>query len=83
MLSDQYEIAVLRELRKPTNDGWRGAVELAGVVDLPTYTVRATLSQLRRRHMVERGGAGHWGLWSITERGMTELADADQLRLVR
>jgi DNA-binding IclR family transcriptional regulator len=82
-LSDQYEFAVLRELRRPRHGGWRGAVELAADIDLPAYTVRAALHQLRRRRMVERGGPGHWGLWAITERGLTELAASEQMRLVR
>jgi predicted ArsR family transcriptional regulator len=80
MLSDQYELDILRQLRR---GGWHSAGEIAAELELPIWAVRARLSELRRRHMVERGGPGHWGQWSITERGLQELADAEQLRLVR
>lgn len=81
MFSDQYEIAVLTRLRGVPG-GYAGAVKLAELSGLPQYTVRSALSSLRRRRMAAPGGRGHWGEYSITEHGLTELARIEQLRAV-
>lgn len=81
-LHSPMEIAVLRALR--SGRGWMVAAEIAVLVDLPLYGTRATLNNLRRRFLVMRGNAthGHWGEWSITETGLLELSNSEQLRLV-
>ena len=80
MYSNQYELDILRTLND-TPGGYAGPVQLSERTRLKQWTVKSTLSELRRRGMVERGGRGHWGEWSITERGLEELATAAQTRL--
>lgn len=78
---DAHSIEILRALRK---QGWLSTGELALALDLPGWKVRSVLGELRRCHLVQRGNSAHgrWGTYSITERGLVELAGSEQLRIV-
>lgn len=81
-LHNRIEVEVMRALR--ANKGWAGPGTIAEAIDLPIYVVRATLVNLRRQFLCQRGNTvhGHWGEWVITEHGLLELARSEQLRLV-
>jgi DNA-binding IclR family transcriptional regulator len=74
------EISIMHALA----DGrWRTGVELAGLTDLPPFSVRSMLAELRRRQLVQRGqDVDSVGTWSLTSTGHAELSSTLQLRLV-
>jgi hypothetical protein len=61
------EISIMHALA----DGrWRTGVELAGLTDLPPFSVRSMLAELRRRQLVQRGqDVDSVGTWSLTSTG--------------
>jgi DNA-binding IclR family transcriptional regulator len=83
MLSDQYELACLRVLRDHRPGGYVASVVVAQEADLPTWTARSALKSLARRHLAARSfQPATCGYYSITPRGLEELAAAEQLRMV-
>ena len=62
-LHSPMEIAVLRALR--SGRGWMGAAEIAVLVDLPLYGIRATLNNLRRRFLCHARERHSWTLGRV------------------
>lgn len=74
------EIAVLRALgdQRP-----RWSVEIAQLTDLPPFAVRSICKSLVRRRLAQRGNSiDLCGAYTITEHGLSELHQNQQLRLV-
>ncbi len=76
------DVVILRALCR---GDWRYPGEIADETDMPSWKVRGRLRDMACERVVVRGSLaqnGHWGEYSITGKGLEQLAAASQLRIV-